>query len=125
MKDVEKIIREINLLKPMPQVANKVMAIAQNPKSSTSTRWESRLSGYQLAYSMVVSAQRAVSQVSPRRTWESPVMYCSSSKLMKPLRATGEKRANVRAASSRAATRARAGVARQHSAPARATGLGG
>jgi putative nucleotidyltransferase with HDIG domain len=34
MKDVEKIIREINLLKPMPQVANKVMTIAQNPKSS-------------------------------------------------------------------------------------------
>ena len=34
MKDVEKIIREINHLKPMPQVANKVMAIAQNPKSS-------------------------------------------------------------------------------------------
>lgn len=34
MKDVEKIIREIDLLKPMPQVANKVMAIAQNPKSS-------------------------------------------------------------------------------------------
>ena len=34
MKDVEKIIRDINLLKPMPQVANKVMTIAQNPKSS-------------------------------------------------------------------------------------------
>lgn len=33
-KDVEKIILEINHLKPMPQVANKVMAIARNPKSS-------------------------------------------------------------------------------------------
>ncbi|MEW6667452.1 MAG: HDOD domain-containing protein [Thermodesulfobacteriota bacterium] len=34
MRDVEKIIRDINHLKPMPQVANKVMAIARNPKSS-------------------------------------------------------------------------------------------
>jgi putative nucleotidyltransferase with HDIG domain len=33
-KDVDKIIQEINHLKPMPQVANKVMAIARNPKSS-------------------------------------------------------------------------------------------
>lgn len=33
-KDVNKIIEEINHLKPMPQVANKVMAIARNPKSS-------------------------------------------------------------------------------------------
>jgi putative nucleotidyltransferase with HDIG domain len=36
MKDVEKIIKGIGKLKPIPQVANKVMAIAQDPKSSLS-----------------------------------------------------------------------------------------
>lgn len=34
MKDVDTIIKGINKLKPIPQVANKVMSIAQNPKSS-------------------------------------------------------------------------------------------
>lgn len=36
MKDVQKIIQGIGDLKPIPQVANKVMAIARNPKSSMS-----------------------------------------------------------------------------------------
>lgn len=36
MKNIEKIIEGINHLKPIPQVANQVMLIVQNPKSSMS-----------------------------------------------------------------------------------------
>ena len=34
MIDIDKIIREAEALKPMPQIANKIMSIAENPKSS-------------------------------------------------------------------------------------------